>query len=77
MQDRQAEVIRLMKCVEVSTKRLYQLHWGEKYLLKYDYLLSLVFVSILVAYCLQKPKPVLHYRFCKYYSRLTCFASSL
>ncbi|XP_071682002.1 OVARIAN TUMOR DOMAIN-containing deubiquitinating enzyme 1-like isoform X2 [Lolium perenne] len=43
MQDRQAEVIRLMKCVEVSTERLYQLHWGEAYLLKRDYLLSLVF----------------------------------
>jgi hypothetical protein len=77
MQDRQAEVFRLMQCVEVSTKRFYQLEWGEAYLLKPEFLSSLVFVSILVAYCLQKPKPVLHYRFCKYYSRLTCFASSL
>jgi hypothetical protein len=50
MQDRQAEVFRLMQCVEVSTKRFYQLEWGEAYLLKPEFLSSLVFVSILVAY---------------------------
>ncbi|KAM0864277.1 hypothetical protein ACQ4PT_044017 [Festuca glaucescens] len=43
MQDRQAEVFRLMQCVEVSTKRFYQLEWGEAYLLKPEFLSSLVF----------------------------------
>jgi hypothetical protein len=51
MQDRQAEVIRLMECVEVSIKRIYQLEWGEAYFLNpKDNILSVVYVSIIVAY---------------------------
>ncbi|XP_071682000.1 OVARIAN TUMOR DOMAIN-containing deubiquitinating enzyme 1-like isoform X2 [Lolium perenne] len=44
MQDRQAEVIRLMECVEVSIKRIYQLEWGEAYFLNpKDNILSVVY----------------------------------
>jgi hypothetical protein len=51
MQDRQAEVIRLMKCVEVSIKRFNQLEWEKAYFLNpKEYFLSVVYVSIAVAY---------------------------
>nr|XP_051210799.1 uncharacterized protein LOC127328224 [Lolium perenne] len=46
MQDRQAVVIRLMECVEVSIKRIYQLEWGEAYFLNpKDNILSVVYAE--------------------------------